>query len=246
MYKRNAIPVWIGSVVLISVFVMGQDAAAQTDACAGDPCQSIENAVAGTCTSIPGGVCAPDDFTCDCGVGFTWEQATHTCDELPPAKIVFVTDGLYGGGLGGVAGADQICQTEATSAGLPGTYLAWLSETAGITGPINRFTHATIPYRLVNGTEIAQDWTTLTDGSLDSPIAITATGVLVTSDTYVWTNTDPDGVRSSNNENECCKNWTAQSQTGWYGDATKIDAEWTFVWTTECDASYFRLYCFEQ
>lgn len=241
MTRRSVNPLCIGIVVLFSFFLIGQDSAAQTDPCNPDPCQGIQNAVPDTCTLIPGGPCAPDDFACDCEMGFYWQDATNTC-ELP--KTVFVTDGLYGGNLVGLAGADQICQTEATDAGLSGTYKAWISDT--VSGPAGRFTHATIPYRLVNGTEIAQDWATLSDGSLDSPIAITATGVLVTSDTYVWTNTDPDGIRSSNNVNECCLEWTAQLQTGWYGDATKSDAQWTIITSTSCETESLRLYCFEQ
>jgi hypothetical protein len=45
-------------------------------------------------------------------------------------NLVFVTSTHHDGNLGGVAGADAICQARAQAAGLPGTYRAWLS-TAG-------------------------------------------------------------------------------------------------------------------
>lgn len=46
------------------------------------------------------------------------------------SKKVFATAGTWNGNLGGLAGADAKCQTEATSAGLSGTYRAILSSTA--------------------------------------------------------------------------------------------------------------------
>lgn len=42
-------------------------------------------------------------------------------------NLVFVTHGVYAGNLGGLVGADAICNNEARTAGLPGTYVAWLS-----------------------------------------------------------------------------------------------------------------------
>jgi len=46
-----------------------------------------------------------------------------------PANIVFVTSTSHvAGDLGGLAGADAICNQLAADAGLPGTYVAWLSD----------------------------------------------------------------------------------------------------------------------
>ena len=42
-------------------------------------------------------------------------------------NIVFVTSIEYDGNLGGLGGADAACQSRAAFAGLPGTYVAWLS-----------------------------------------------------------------------------------------------------------------------
>ena len=41
--------------------------------------------------------------------------------------LVFVTSTTHNGNLGGVAGADAICNARAAAAGLPGSYLAWIS-----------------------------------------------------------------------------------------------------------------------
>src|SRR4051794_402552 len=75
------------------------------------------------------------------------------------SSCVFVSSALYSGALGGLSGADSKCQGLAAAAGLPGSYKAWLADTTG--APISRFVHSTGPYRLVNGTTIAANWTDL-------------------------------------------------------------------------------------
>ena len=118
--------------------------------------------------------CGAGGGTCQaCGegevcVGGACEPACNPCR-------VFVTSTTHDGNLGGLAGADAICQARAAAAGLPGTYLAWLSD--GSASPATRFlTQSAGPYRLVNGTTIADDWADLTSGDLDAPINITETG----------------------------------------------------------------------
>ncbi|MCE9577268.1 MAG: hypothetical protein K8W52_29235 [Deltaproteobacteria bacterium] len=48
-------------------------------------------------------------------------------DPLPAPNLVFVTSTRHDGDLGGLAGADAICNARAHAANLPGTYRAWLS-----------------------------------------------------------------------------------------------------------------------
>ena len=83
---------------------------------------------------------------------------------------------LHNGNLGGLAGADAICQARAEAAGslaAPGTYLAWLSDAGGgvdpPVSPSTRFIQASVPYRLVNGTIVAASWSDLVDGSWRRP-----------------------------------------------------------------------------
>jgi hypothetical protein len=68
---------------------------------------------------------SPDSGT---GDGFVFDSI------YPNANFVFVTSRAYTGNLGGLAGADAICQTHAAEAGLPGTYVAWLA-TSTVTAP---------------------------------------------------------------------------------------------------------------
>ena len=85
---RNLVPVWIFVFLFSGILLMGQDCAAQTNLCDPDPCEGIANAVPDTCTVIPGGVCLPDDFACQCSEGYTWNPATHSCEgEAPPVTV---------------------------------------------------------------------------------------------------------------------------------------------------------------
>jgi hypothetical protein len=79
-----------------------------------------------------------------------------------------------------MAGADLICQTRAqsaTSLAAPGTYKAWLSSSTAWPADGTRFTQATVPYRLVDGTQIAADWAQLIL-FLDAPIGLDETASL--------------------------------------------------------------------
>jgi hypothetical protein len=62
---------------------------------------------------------------------------------LSGGRLVFVSSGIYAATLGGLSGADATCNSLAASAGLPGTYKAWLSDSAS--SPSTRFTQATFP-----------------------------------------------------------------------------------------------------
>lgn len=88
------------------------------------------------------------------------------------AKIIFLTSAYYTGNLGGLAGADEKCQTAATSAGLPGTYKAWLSNSS--TSAADRWTHSNLAYVRTDGEIIAADWANLVDGSMALATTINA------------------------------------------------------------------------
>jgi hypothetical protein len=51
-------------------------------------------------------------------------SALATCDRGACEKIVFVTSTMTAGALGGLAGADALCQALASAAGKKGRYLA--------------------------------------------------------------------------------------------------------------------------
>ena len=103
-------------------------------------------------------------------------------------KNVFVTSQSHNGDFGGLTGADAFCQNLALTAGLSGTYKAWLSDTTG--SPATRFAPASVPYRLIDGTTIANDWNDLTDGTIQTPINLDEYGNAVSSSMVFFTMTD--------------------------------------------------------
>jgi hypothetical protein len=156
---------------------------------------------------------------------------------------VFVTENQYGGSIGGLAGADEICQILATASSLRGTYKAWLSDSTA--SPSTRFVHSTGPYKLLDGTQIAANWTQLTDGSLGAPINITEIRSAVAGSEFVWTHTLVDGTAAPSDEH--CGNWKDATATvgGGRGVATLAESNWTQSGTDSCDSGH-HLYCFQQ
>ena len=75
---------------------------------------------------------------CDDGNVYDGDGCSSSCAK--EYKIVFLTSKTYSGDLGGLDGADTICNDLALDAGLPGTYKAWLSDS--FVSVSERFTHA--------------------------------------------------------------------------------------------------------
>lgn len=169
-------------------------------------------------------------------VQFVGEAAGQTI-----GKTVFITSTTHTGNLGGLAGADAICQARADEAGLGGTFRAWLSD-AG-TSARDRLTHAAVPYVLVDGTRVASNWEDLVDGSLDHRIDLTEIGATV-DNPYAWTSTTPSGDKFSVS---LCASWntTQGSLYGGRGLATAVDGRWTNFSLMTCGVAS-RLYCFQQ
>jgi hypothetical protein len=175
----------------------------------------------------------------DCWLG----ECVLPCEEGGPCRV-FVTANIRTGGIGGLAGADALCQREADFAGLPGAYMAWLSDDTD--SPSTRFLlKATGPYRTVDGVTVADDWADLTDGALAETIFVTADGYFPGNPPLgIWTHTRPDGT-AGGVEGTHCENWTGGLGTGDAGWCGLRGADWT-----ENKADYCfhgkRFYCFQQ
>ncbi|HRS54249.1 MAG TPA: fibronectin type III domain-containing protein, partial [Bacteroidales bacterium] len=176
-----------------------------------------------------------------------------TTTSSPSGKKVFVTSTSYYASLGGINGADNICQSRANAAGLNGTYMAWISNASSC--PNNRFNKSTGPYILVNGTIIANNWADLTSGTLQNPINVDEFGNLIVSGNTTWTNTDIYGNFDTGFWGGCtsniCNNWTDGSSCNSSGGAAMggnintTNSEWTH-YSCGCCLNSWRLYCFEQ
>jgi cysteine-rich repeat protein len=196
-----------------------------------------------------------------CGDGFVHE-ATELCDDdntddtdacsndcIPPRYVFITAPGLgLGGELGGIDGADILCQSRATSAGLSGNFQAWLTDSTPESAPATRFASTSFAgwYLATDDTPIAHGWTDLTDGDLLAPIQADENGETV-GDAIVWTNTAPDGTQDPANKH--CAGWTSGSLTekGTTGASSTniLDAGWTKFSDEDDCASDNRLYCFQ-
>jgi len=155
------------------------------------------------------------------------------------SSTVFVTSTTHNGNLGGLSGADAICQGLADAASLPGTYMAWLSDSTGT--PDTRFVKSTSPYTLIDGTILADDWDELIDGSLNARINLDEIGS-VPYPPQVWTNTKNDGKAFNPND---CNDWTSGTNADHSRVSSTVDDSFQPLFKTTCNNGY-RLYCFQQ
>ena len=171
--------------------------------------------------------------------------------------LVFLTSDEHTGNMGGLGGADAICQARARSAGLQGTFKAWLSDST--TSAADRLTHSAVPYIDTRGQLIASDWDDLTDGSLQRAITVDQTaydwdgdgkrcGAFILFAT-VWTATAIDGSAKP----PFCSDWTSNADievdSGHVGRYCYASEAWTDGAISDtrkgCSAST-SLYCFQQ
>jgi hypothetical protein len=157
-------------------------------------------------------------------------------------KRVFITSTLFPGPLGSILASDLRCQNIANALCLGGEWRAWLS--ADNNSAAMRFTHATVPYRLLDGTQVADDWTDLTDGSLDAAINLDEHGEpMPDNQQQAWTGTTQAGNTFPSKH---CQNWTSSgADYAKFGRPMNNDFTWTADHDIVCAASA-RLYCFEQ
>jgi hypothetical protein len=158
---------------------------------------------------------------------------------------VFLTSTTQDGNLGGLSGADAVCQNLAVAASLPGSYRAWLSDDTE--SPSTRFSQSSGPYHLLNGVAIAANWADLTDGALAVPITLAENGATFDDLAFrAWTNTLENGTRGGV-QNENCAGWTT-AVNGPHGDAgpvTTTSVKWTRFSSGTCN-NESHLYCFQQ
>lgn len=164
-----------------------------------------------------------------------------------PYRRVFVTSQQYAPNFGGVAGGDAICTTVATGVGLGGTWAAWLSDSTSSAS--SRLEHSSIPYQLLDGNEIAMNWTQLVSGHLENLIDKDEHKALQPSN-YVFTGTAPDGSTVMDSH---CNNWsvdapscTSPAYYGEVGATSTLMSQWTEDTGFGCCGTGMQLYCIEQ
>jgi cysteine-rich repeat protein len=193
-----------------------------------------------------------DVEACDDGNAMTGDGCDDECEIELGERVVFVSSQEYDGNLGGLDGADDLCQGLADDAGLAGTFRAWLGD--GDEGPADRFIRSPDAYVRTDGTMIAADWDDLVDGMIDAPISLTeAEGAPPTGNTTcngggestAWTNVNANGTTNTAH----CDGWTNAGGSGArWGYTTETSADWTDACSgvgPVC-ASVSPIYCFQQ
>jgi hypothetical protein len=167
-------------------------------------------------------------------------------DDAPTSKAVFVTKGAWQGNLGGPSGADAKCQAEADAPGskVQGhSFKAWISGGLPIdfTAGTRVFTHSELPYKLVDGSLVTNDFADLVSGdALSSEIVTHPDGTQVQIFDYVWTGISSSGTFAI----DSCGLWTATTGLGLIGHTGPL-TNWTVVGADFCNSPH-ALYCFEQ
>jgi hypothetical protein len=158
-------------------------------------------------------------------------------DTGPVANRVFVTSSIFPGDFGGTAVADAACRDRASSAGLDGTFIAFLASAAG--NPVDRLAGSRGWVRL-DGRPVYDTVADLTAARSIYPVSLdelrNATGGCV------YTGTNQDGTVAT----LTCSDWTSTSlaNSGAFGSSTAT------TWATirkgfiTCNAQC-AVYCFE-
>lgn len=176
-------------------------------------------------------------------------------------KRMFVTQTVFDGNLGGLAGANAKCATAASEAGLGGNWVAWLSDSS--TNAIARVTPVA-PWYLVDGETLVFQYHTWPGApDLPGPSLATTPSATLNMDEYgkktlsfqnysVWTGSILSGVLSGTN----CGDWLSNnaSDLGDRGSALGNLKHWSGRDTStpvprpepvSC-REFLHLYCIEQ
>lgn len=177
-------------------------------------------------------------------------DSDHTVSALfrPRTNFVFVTSSGYGANLGGLAGADAICNAHAQAAGLGGqNYVAWLSTTT-VAAP-SRLGSARGWIR-TDGQPVVDSVEDLRQNQFFYPIRLDERGRDVAAGTPfgfmpVWAGVSSDYDQPSA---VTCNDWTSEATTvaALVGDSAAGAVTWT--WNNAhyaCGGWQLPLFCFE-
>jgi len=176
-----------------------------------------------------------------CGDACSAQQACEagTC---VTARRVFITSSHHDGAMGGLFGADAICQARADEASLGGTFRAYMVDSGS---GLDRLEHPTVPFVRLDGVRIADDWNDLADESIQDTLTIAETRQSVGGN--AWTGLQNQGAFDSD-----CDSWTFNGggclmgpPCGGGGESSQTNNHWDGFYVFHCD-SMFRLYCIEQ
>ena len=201
---------------------------------------------------------------------FNFVSCSSSSNSTPAAPLkVFTTSATGNGNLGswtnasgktGIAAADAICQAAATSAGLQGTYKAWISDsTTDAYCHIQGYDGHTIsdncgqttlpvtagPWVRTDGFPFGETINKIiNNGVIYAPAAYDEKGNLVKTYNYdsYFTGTNYDGTKNA----QTCSDWTSSSgsDNAFHGDTAGTTDWWSGGDSSTCDNAA-RLLCFQ-
>lgn len=150
-----------------------------------------------------------------------------------PPNVAFVTSTTTTGDMGGLAGADQLCAERALAAGLPGTFIAWLSSSAE--DAIDRLAGAGGWLR-TDGKPFAND----PRGPIYYPLRLDEFG------NDLWTGSALTGTNASGtvSPGQTCQDWTAPAGSAATGAFHTTTVSWTTYYGGDTCVYPTHIYCF--
>jgi hypothetical protein len=161
------------------------------------------------------------------------------------SQRVFVSSAVYTGALGGSPGADSLCGTLASHAGLGGSWMAWVAD--GTNPPPSQRFYKSGPYRTLNGAVVALNFPALTTMGLFNAIDLDETGASQAASSAVktWTGTTALGDAAS----QTCAGFTAGDASSAQGEVGNLvdtsSGNWDADGSENCNKQ-LHIYCFEQ
>lgn len=178
--------------------------------------------------------CSGNSPRCDLIVGDGNRSVTAT---FASANFAFVSQPtVIAGSLGSAAAADTVCQQEADAADLPGTYVAWLSDSS--TNAIDRLTGARGWVRL-DGRPVIDRPSDLPARSMRYPILFESGGVPVANTNPVMGTSDENGTLLA----ASCEDFSVMTGSLRAGFASHVGERWARGTIASC-GSPGRVYCF--
>ena len=185
------------------------------------------------------GACTGNTPTCTVAVT---QSLTVTATFRPPVNYAFTTSQTFTpGALGGLAGADQACQSLADAAGLGGHYVALMSTST--VDAASRIVNAS-GWMRTDGKPIGGTPSSiLNDYIIDYPIDVDEHGTLLGGpNTLTATGSTANGKYR---KGDSCGDWTSTTGYGTGGAIWTGGSEWLTGDGFQCSESDIRLRCFE-
>jgi hypothetical protein len=163
------------------------------------------------------------------------------------ARVVFVTHAVRTGDLGGIAGADAICNAEAAANGVPGSFIAYLHRGGGDSGHPARRLASDGGWSRVDGIAIFEGNPRTVLPAV--PLDVTADAGRLAAGERVWTGLygGPSSICGAGGGDV----WSTAAPAalpgaGWGDPKAMKSSTWHLRGTLAACADRLHLYCFEQ